>query len=106
MLYTLIPSWKPSSNSSRCSRSIGLDLLNRLNVYFIPLKIAVAPECILHLSLNFARILLGALECVQGDAVEDALGASLREVNYMLVFANNLRNNSFAISKNMVAMLE
>ncbi|EEY68101.1 uncharacterized protein PITG_18548 [Phytophthora infestans T30-4] len=66
----------------------------------------VALEYLLHLSLNSARILLRALECMPGDTVEDALVVGLREVDYMLVFADNLRNNSVAIPKSMVAMVD
>ncbi|EGZ29575.1 hypothetical protein PHYSODRAFT_467881 [Phytophthora sojae] len=68
--------------------------------------IPIALECLLHLSLNSSRILLRALECMPGDTVEDALVVGLGEVDHMLVFANNLRDDSFAVPESMVAMVD
>ncbi|EGZ09424.1 hypothetical protein PHYSODRAFT_462959, partial [Phytophthora sojae] len=63
-------------------------------------------EGLFHQSLDSARILLGSLLLVISNAVEDTFVISLGEIDNVMVFTNNLRDDRITIPKSMVAMID
>ncbi|KAK1941347.1 hypothetical protein P3T76_007213 [Phytophthora citrophthora] len=72
----------------------------------LPMSSRLLLECLLYQSLNSTRILSWFLLLVVGDAVEYTLVVSLWEVDYTLVVADNLWNDSFTITQCVFALVD